>query len=1063
MTTPQLDSTFLDGMKFRCIGPPRGGRVLAVAGHPTRSTTFYFGACAGGVWKSDDGGLYWENISDGFFNSAAVGAIAVAESDPNVIYVGAGEATIRGDVSYGDGVYKSTDGGRTWSHMGLSDSHHIAKIRIHPTNPDLVYVAALGHGFGPNQERGVYRSQDGGASWEQVLYASDKAGAVDISMDPTNPRILYAAIYETVRNFWSLSSGGPDSGLWKSTDGGDTWTDITGAKGLPDGLKGKIGVAISPARPSRVWAIIEAEGDKAGLYRSDDHGETWAMVSNNRDLIHRPWYYCHIFADPQDPETVYVLDLNMWKSTDGGANWEQVTTPHGDNHDLWIDPRNPRRMIEGNDGGACVSFNGGESWTTIYNQSTAQFYHLDVDNQYPYRVYGTQQDNSSISVPSRTEKGAIPWGDCYAPGTGESGYIAVHPQDPNIVYVGAVGSSPGGGGALQRYDHRTKQVRLITVWPEAYQGYDPAVLKYRFAWTFPIVFSPHDPGILYAGGNHVFRTTDEGDSWEVISPDLSRNDPQTLKASGGPLTLDTSGAENYGTVFAFAESYLERGVLWAGSDDGLVHVSRDDGATWTNVTPPDLPEFSLISLIEPSRHDPGTVYVAATRYKLDDYHPLLYKTEDYGQRWRALSDNFPEGEITRAVREDPVQPGLLYVGAETGLFVSLDDGAHWLRWQGNLPVAPVYDLKIKDNDLVIATHGRSFWILDDLTPLRQVAAGAALDQPILFPPVTTVRHWDGIFVGAWSGPGKNYMLHLGAAQATYKVETDEYGEPHHTILDGGENPPNGAIVYYTLPTGTTGEESVSLTFFDADGNEIRRFEGKAEGEALAEGERALPIKPGLNRFVWDLRYPDAAKIAGDPTTEKARTGPRAAPGRYQVELSVGDQRWRSQFELIIDPRLDVSQDDLDAQFELGLQIRDKVNEVHEAAARLRWVRVQIAEWASRATASKKAGHSLDDVIAQAEAIQEKLTAIEHELVQTEARAPSDRLRLKVRLNQKLITLISVVAAADARPTRQSYDVFAHLAAQADEQLAALERVLSEDVAAFVALLEEQGAPLVVIT
>ncbi|MEZ4715916.1 MAG: glycosyl hydrolase [Caldilineaceae bacterium] len=806
MSSTLLDPSLLNAMKFRCIGPPRGGRVLAVAGHPNEPATFYFGACAGGVWKSDDAGQYWQNISDGFFTSAAIGALAIAPSDPNVIYAGTGEATLRLDVSYGDGVYKSTDGGKTWANVGLRDSKHIAKIRIHPQNPDLVYVAALGHGFGPNAERGVYRSRDGGATWEQVLFVSDKAGAVDISMDPTNPRILYASIYETYRHFWTLSSGGPDSGLWKSTDGGDTWTELTANKGLPTGLKGKIGVAVSPAQPARVWVIVEAEGAKAGLYRSDDDGRTWQLTSNNRDLIHRPWYYCHVFADPQDADTVYILNLKMWKSTDGGKSFTEITTPHGDNHDLWIDPQNPRRMIEGNDGGACVSFNGGASWSTIYNQCTAQFYHVAVDNRHPYHVYGTQQDNSSIAVPSASEKGGIPWADCYAAGTGESGYIAVRPDDPNIVYVGAIGSSPGGGNALQRYDHRTKQVRLITVYPEVYLGRDPSDLKYRFAWTYPIVISPHDPDTLYVTGNHVFKSTNEGDSWEVISPDLSRQDPAKLKASGGDITLDTSGAEMYGTVFAFAESPHTAGVFWAGTDDGLLHISRDGGATWTDITPPELPEWALISMIEPSTHAPGTAYVAATRYKLDDYQPYLFKTTDFGQSWTSLNTTFPQDEITRAVREDPTVAGLLYVGTETGLFFSLDDGRAWQRFAGNLPVAPIYDLVVKDAALVIGTHGRSFWVLDDVTPLRRLAADGVPAGAYLFAPAQTVRLWEGWSVSAFRGPGKNYMLGLGNT-VTFSEEKDEHGEVQRRVWDGGVNPPNGVIVYYTLPAEPDGPVS----------------------------------------------------------------------------------------------------------------------------------------------------------------------------------------------------------------------------------------------------------------
>ena len=582
-----LTQDLLNAMTWRCIGPPRGGRVVAVAGDPRNPALFYFGACAGGVWKTTDAGVTWANISDGFFKTASVGAIAVSDSDPNVIYVGMGESTIRIDVSHGDGVYKSVDGGQTWKHMGLTETRHIGKVRIHPKNPDIVFVAALGHAFGSNETRGVYRSKDGGKNWERVLYKSDKAGAVDLTFDPNNPDVLYATLWETHRNFWELSSGGPDSGLWKSTDGGDTWTEISETPGLPKGLKGKIGVAASPAKAGRVWALVEhAEG---ALFRSDDYGVTWQKMTDKRDLRYRPWYYSHVFADPLDADTVYVLNLGMWKSTDGGKTFENVPTPHGDNHDLWIDPHNAQRMVQGNDGGACVSFNGGETFSSIYNQMTAQFYNITVDNQFPYRVYGTQQDNSSVSVPSNTNDGAITWGDCYTAGTGESGYIAVHPHDPNLVYVGAVGSSPGGGGALQRYDHRTGHIQLVNVWPEPYGGIGPKELKYRFPWTFPILFSPHDANVLYTTGNVVFRSTDEGMHWTPISPDLTRADVNKLGASGGPITKDTSGAEHYATIFTFRESPHEAGVFWSGSDDGLVHLSRDGGTNGTMSPRPTCP------------------------------------------------------------------------------------------------------------------------------------------------------------------------------------------------------------------------------------------------------------------------------------------------------------------------------------------------------------------------------------------------------------------------------------------------------------------------------------------
>ena len=1076
MNNSQSNSSLLQGLKWRCIGPPRGGRVVAVAGHPTEPAVFYFGACAGGVWKTNDGGTYWENISDGFFNTAAVGAIAVAESDPNVIYVGTGETTIRLDVSYGDGVYKSTDGGATWTHVGLADTHHIGKIRIHPQDPDLVYVAALGHAFGQNEERGVFRSKDSGATWEKVLFRSEKAGAVDLSMDPNNPRILYATIWETYRNFWELSSGGPDSSFYKSTDGGDTWTELTDNSGFPEGIKGKIGVAVSPAKPNRVWTIVEAE--KGGLHRSDDGGKTWELLTDNRDLWSRPFYYCHIFADPQDPDTVYVLNLKMWKSTDGGHTFTEITTPHGDNHDLWIDPRNPRRMIEGNDGGACVSFNGGETWSTIYNQLTSQFYRIDTDNRFPYRVYATQQDNSSISVPSATEYGGIHWVDCYPVGTGESGDIVVHPDDPNITYIGAVGSSPGGSGALQRYDHRTRQIRLVNVWPEEYAGLGPKDLKYRFSWTFPIAFSPHDPDVLYTAGNLIFRSTDEGSSWEAISPDLTRNDTTKLGPSGGPITKDTSGAEHYATVYAFVESPHEAGVFWAGSDDGLIHISRDGGQNWSNITPPDLSEWSLISNIEASPHDPSTVYVAVTRYKLDDYQPYLYKTSDYGQTWSTISGSFPDGEITRVIREDPVCPGLIYVGTETGVYISLDDGVSWRRLQNSLPVVPVYDLKIKDGDLVAGTHGRSFWILDDLTPLRQLTEETAQVPAHLFEPRLTYRRWLQWAVGMFrSETGKNYMMALGAP-ATFYVDKSPEGERMRRYLDAGEGPPQGVIVYYLLKDTLT--DPVTLTFLDAGGEKIKTFTTKTEDSdeakddetsSEAKEDRYIPVEPGLNRFVWDMRYPDAQEVTIDSITEKPTThpstppdrpenGPLAAPDAYQVQLKVGDQTHTQSFALRKDPRLTASQTDLDAQFELWRQIRDKLSETNEAINNLRRIQRQVKEWTLRVSKMENAGNTA--VSEAAEALQEKLKAIEGELIQTGADSIGDRLRMPKKLSGKLAGLISVVSVADFAPPKQAYDLFEHLSNQIDAQLDQLKSVIEEDVAAFNDLIREADVPAVVV-
>ena len=1055
----------MQDLRWRCIGPPRGGRVVAVAGDPKRDMVFYFGAVAGGVFKTTDGGTYWENVSDGYFKTASVGALAVAQSDPNVIYAGMGETTIRLDVSYGDGVYKSTDAGRSWNHVGLAETRHIGEIRIHPDNPDLVYVAALGHAFGPNSERGVFRSQDGGRNWQKILYRSDRAGAVDLAIDPNNPRLLFAAIWQAQRNFWSLSSGGPDSGLYRSTDGGDSWSPISQNKGFPEGIKGKIGVAVSPAQDQRVWAIVEAE--KAGLYLSDDGGQTWDLVCDNRDLLHRPWYFMHVFADPKDAQTVYVTNLNMFKSTDAGRHFSQITTPHGDNHDLWIDPRNPHRMIEGNDGGACVSFNGGRSWSTIYNQLTSQLYRIDIDNQFPYRVYATQQDNASISVPSATEYGAIAWADCYPTGTGESGFIAVNPEDSNIVYIGAVGSSPGGSGPLQRYDHRTKQLRLVSVWPEEYFGAAPGDLKYRFAWTYPIVFSPHDAGVLYACGNRAFRTLDEGSSWEPISPDLSRADPKTLEVSGGPLTTDASGAEHYGTICTFVESAHTKGVFWAGSDDGLIHLSRDGGASWQDVTPPDLEPWSLVGSIEVSPRDPATAYAAATRYKLDEYRPMLFKTEDFGQSWRSINGDFPDGQITRVLRADPVTPSLLYVGTETGVMVSTDDGQHWRQLPGGLPVVPVYDLKVKQGDLVAATHGRSLWILDDLTPLRHSQAQVDAKMPVhLYPPLRTIRRWQHWSVNVFRAAGKNYMPGLGAAAAFYE-QTSAEGHRTCRYLDAGESPPQGVIVYYLLHEAPA--EPLRLTFLDTQGQTIKSFTSPTQPapppppddqdeSPPGKPDRFAPARAGLNRFVWDMRYPDAeplderlqpaARSALAPRPKPAN-GALAPPGTYQVRIEACGQVVTASFQIAKAPGVKADQEDLQAQFQLWCRIRDKLSQTNGAINQLRQLKQQLDQWAGRL---KRAGDGGDQEAAtlgqRAQSLQVQLADIEDHLIQTRNTNPFDAIRFPARLNARLEGLISVVAMADEAPTRQACELFDQLCAQVDAQLARLESLTSNEVAAF---------------
>ena len=1046
-----VNSELLNGLEWRCIGPPRGGRVVAVAGDPVNPAVFYFGACAGGVWKTYDGGTYWENVSDGFFETASVGAIDVSTADPNVIYAGMGEACIRIDVTHGDGVYRSTDAGKSWQNMGLKDTRHISRVRTHPQNADLVYVAALGHAFGPNSERGIFRSSNGGRDWEHVLFKSEDAGAADLSIDPNNPRNLFASIWQTRRSFWNLSSGGPDSGLWRTTDGGDTWEDISGNPGLPEGPLGRIGVAVSPAQAGRVYATIEAKD--CGIYRSDDNGDTWELMSDDRDLQGRPWYYQHIFADPQDANTCWILSYGAWKSIDGGKTFTQVTTPHGDNHDIWIDPNNTQRIIEGNDGGACVSYNGGDTFSTIYNQLTSQFYHLTTDDRFPYRVYGTQQDNSAISVPSRTVKGAIPWGDCYTVGSSESGYIALHPDDPNIVVSGAVGSSPGGGGNMLRYDHKTGQVRIITVWPELNTGYGAENMKYRFQWTYPIQFSPHNPDVLYATGNIVFRSTDQGSSWEPISPDLTRNDPTKMQPSGGPVTLDTSGAETYCTIFAFVESAQEAGVFWAGSDDGLVNISRDGGETWTNITPPTLPEWSQIAAIELSPHDPATAYVAATKYKLDDTRPLLYRTNDYGASWSEIINGIPEDDFTRSIREDPNQAGLLFAGTETSLYVSFNAGDSWQKFKANLPVVPFYDLLIKDDDLIAATHGRSFWILDDLSQVRQLAVDLSGESVHLLKPGTKVR-LGAPFGGRKPSGGKNYQLSLGAA-VTYTESKNSSGETVRKFLDAGQNPPGGLRVNYYLAEAPDSE--ATLTFMDSEGNEIKTF---SSAELENEDERRdgrVAAAAGLNHFDWNLRYPPANRVPGDKTTEDSIIGPLSPPGAYSVRLTVGDESQTQNFDLVKNPNVEATQEDFDAQFAMLLQLRDKVSETHDNINRLRSARTQVAEWAKRAEDSA----AQEAVSASADALKQQFTDIESELIQTEYRGARDRLTLPIKLNAKLLGLVPVVAAADFRPPQQTYEVFAQYTEELDAQFQALQSVIDNELSEFENLLAELQIPTIV--
>ncbi len=1029
----------LSSLKFRLIGPHRGGRVVAVAGDVSDKMTFYFGACAGGVWKTIDGGRYWRNISDGFFNTAAVGALAVSESDPNVVYAGTGETTIRGNVSHGDGVYRSTDAGRSWTNVGLADTRHIGKILIHPDDPDLVYVAALGHAWGPNEMRGVFRSRDGGDSWEKILYRSPSAGSHDISMDRRNPRILYSAIWQAQRYPHALVSGGPESGIWRSFDGGDSWQEITRMPGLPDGILGKIGVVASPARSGRLWAVIEAED--GAVFRSDDYGDTWIRLSEQSLLRTRPWYYMHITADPQDADTVWIQNYGLWKSIDAGVSFQQLPTPHGDEHALWIDPNDSLRLIEGNDGGACVSFNGGESWSSLYNQPTAQLYHVTTDNAVPYRVYGSQQDNTAISLPSRSVDGAIHERDWFAPGGGESGYIAVKPDDPNLI----VASGPAGRRAyndvMTLYDRRTGQKWNNTVWPELYGwGAGAESLKYRFQWTFPIHFSLHDPDVLYVCSNHLHRSTDLGANWDVISPDLTRNDPEKLKSSGGPITRDNTGAEVYCTIFALAESPRTEGLFWAGSDDGLVHISTDGGNKWHDVTPPDLPEWALISIIEASPHDPATAYVAATRYKLDDTSPYLYKTNDFGRTWTNIVTGIPEGEFTRVIREDPNRRGLLYAGTETGLYISFDDGRQWQRMGGNLPIVPIHDVTINGVEMVVATHGRSFWILDDLSPFHQIHDDLEENDVVLFGPRPALR------MRSYGGDSR---ADVSAGTVTFgNVDTSLIsvdvvrlpdGSTERRLLDAGENPPSGAVIQYVLNAKPHGE--VSLSILDDAGEEIRSFKSV---------DGSLAAKPGLNRFVWNLRLPGAPNVI-DATLEHwdRPDGPMVLPGTYEVQLIVDGRSYSQAIQVEGDPRISTTRTDLQRQFEFLVEILGALSTTNEMLNEIHGLNNQLQPWNDRAISEM-----LRELVSST---QEELKAIRGQLIDVNIWQsqlwPSG-------LHEKFNALFDSVDSADYAPPRQAREVFAKLRSELDHLEGQYEALLAGRLQALNRAIADAGLPTI---
>jgi photosystem II stability/assembly factor-like uncharacterized protein len=994
---PTLDPLFLDSMKYRSIGPYRGGRVTTVAGVVQSLHTFYMGSTGGGVWRTEDAGQTWRNLTDGQLKSGSIGAIAVAPSDPNVIYVGTGSACPRGNVSAGDGIYRSTDAGKTWTHLGLPEAGQIGKIRVHPQNPDLVYAAVLGHIFGPNPDRGVYRSKDGGKTWERVLFVSDKTGAIDISMDVKNPRILYAGMWRAERKPFTMVSGDPEEGgLYKSTDGGDTWKELE--EGLPKGATGKIGVSVSPANPDRVFALIEAEGAEGGLYRSDDAGKTFRQINKDRTFLQRAWYYTHVFADPVDPDTVYILNVMFHRSVDGGKSFEMVMVPHGDTHDLWIHPQNNQVMVYGDDGGAAVSFNAGKSWSPQSNQPTAEFYRVTTDHRFPYWVYGAQQDNTTVRIASRTTGFGITIKDWHSVGGCESGHIAVDPRDPdaNLVYAGCY------GGSITRYDHKTGQLREITTAPQLALGTKAEDLHYRFQWNAPIRISKHDPSVLYHTSNFVHRSTDEGQTWTIVSPDLTRANAEMLQDAGGPITRDQTGVEVFATIFVFEESPLAAGELWAGSDDGRVHLTRDNGKTWTEITPQGIPEFGTVNAIDISTHQPGRAHLTVYNYRFDDFAPYVYQTNDYGKTWKRIADGrngIPERHFARVVREDPGRRGLLYAGTEYGMYLSFDDGKSWQSFQLNLPVTPVTDLQIRDGDLVVSTQGRSFWILDDLTPLHQLNPETA-----------------------------KAAFHLYQPRDSYRIRGGGFDIPSGAM---GQNPPSGVVIHYSLSEDLPQEKELKLEILDSTGAVVRRFSSKTPEERARSpfadlfaaffgggAPRTLPVKKGGNRWVWDLGYPDGRQVPGTLMWGSIQ-GPPAPPGRYQARLTAGEWSETREFEVKKDPRIAATQADLEEQFQLAVKVRDLFSESHAALRKIRSVKEQVSALMGRLKEAK-AAEGVED---SAKTLNGKLTAIEEKLYQTKNESMQDPLNFRPMLDNRIANLYGIVLSTDAKPTAVSYEHF----------------------------------------
>jgi photosystem II stability/assembly factor-like uncharacterized protein len=993
-----IDPSIYAGMTWRSIGPDRGGRSIAVAGSAGRPNEYFFGAVGGGVWKSDDFGNTWTPVSDKFFRTSSVGALAVAPSNPDVVYAGMGESCFRGNILQGDGIYKSTDAGKTWTHAGLDNTETVSKIRVHPTNPDLVYAAVLGHAYGPNPERGVFRSKDGGKTWERVLFRDEQTGAIDLSIDMKNPDVIYAAMWQVYRTPHSMESGGPGSGLFKSTDGGTTWTDVTRNPGLPTGLWGKTGVSVSGADSNRVYAIIENEA-AGGVYISDDAGATWKAGDQDRKLRQRAFYYTHITADPMIKDRVYVLNVQFWRSDDGGKTFPtQIRPPHGDNHDLWIAPNDSNRMVQGNDGGGNVSVNAGRTWTG-QAYPTAQFYNVFLTKHVPYHVCGAQQDNSTACVGSETQSGA---GEgslppiFYSPGGGESGYIASDPNNPDVFYAGSY------GGLMTRLDRSTDQRRVVTVYPSNPMGHSSEDIKERFQWTYPIVFSPVNTKVLYTSSQHVFRTVNGGQTWEKISPDLTRADPSTMGPSGGPITKDQTGVETYATVFTIAPSHQDENTIWTGSDDGYVHITRDGGKNWTKVTPPDLPDFARISLIEASPHANGVAYLVANRYQRADRTPYVYKTADFGKTWTKIINGLPNNDFPRAIREDIKRKGMLFLGMENGMYISFDDGANWQSLRLNLPVTPVHGIAVHDRDLVIGTHGRAFYVLDDIGVLRQATPQLTTSTLHIFEPITPLRGYD------------------------------------ETV----------AFDYYLANEPT----EVKIEILDASGQVLRTFTGTPQDKEPEPGQGGgfgyrpprVTAKKGMNRFAWDLRqegsvvFPGMIMWAAQP-----QRGPASPPGNYAVRISANGQTQTRNFSVGLDPRLKaqgITEADLHEQYKLSVQVRDAVSAANNAVVQIRSIRQQVEDRIAKVPERRRA-----EIKALADQMMKPLTAVEQEVYQVRNQSSQDPLNYPIKLNNKIAALAGVIEAAESKPTDQSYEVFKELNAALDKLLTQRDDVLKREL------------------